>query len=189
MTGLNESLCFMGPSPWPIVIFSDLAIQIGTSVSQPIRCKSDDLMSGWVLYLMLDITKPPLPVFLLLLDNLLGYRGPTTAKPALCLDPTLGAWGPGWLQPGTMLLGRGIPSCPTPINSPESSVTSGEAGWTVRGAHLYHALGTSQVLASDRGLGSNRIFGAQGAHLDHPESRTLKLVDHGLNPTLHFCET
>ena len=29
-----------------MVIFSDLVIQIGTSVSQPIRCESDDLTSG-----------------------------------------------------------------------------------------------------------------------------------------------
>ena len=54
-------------------------------------------------------------------------------------------------------------------------MTSGEAGWTVRGAHLHHVLGISQVQASGpdscllRGLGSNHISGALGAHLDHPE--------------------
>ena len=53
------SVCtHVGPSPQPMVIFSDLVIQIETSVSWPIRCGSDDLMSGWVLYLMLDITGP-----------------------------------------------------------------------------------------------------------------------------------
>ena len=85
----------MGPSPQPIVIFSDLVILTGTSVSQPIRYERDDLMSGRVLYLMLDITIPPLPASLLLLDNLLGYRGPTTVKPALCLDPTTWTWALG----------------------------------------------------------------------------------------------
>ena len=131
----------------PMVIFSDLATQIETSVSQPIRSENDDLMSGWVLYLMLDITTLPLPVSLLLLHNLLGYRGPTTVKPALCLDSTPEAWGPGWSQPGTTLIGGGIPLMPSPINSPEPSMMSGEAGWTVRGTHLHHTLGTSQVWA------------------------------------------
>ena len=45
----------------------------------------------------------------------------------------------------------------------------------MRGAHLHHALGTSQVRASgpdsglDRGVGSDHISGALGAHLDHLE--------------------
>ena len=61
------------------------------------------------------------------------------------------------------------PFCLASINIPEPGVTSGEAGWTVRGAHLHHALGTSQVRASgpDPGLGSDCIIGAVGAHLDH----------------------
>ena len=154
MWQISISVCTcVGPSPWPMVIFSDLVIQIGTSVSQPIRCESDDLMSGWVLYLMLDIITPPLPVCLLLLDNLLGYRGPTTVKPDLCLNPTLR---------------------PRPWVAPARDYIAW-LGWTVRGAHLHHALGTSQVRASGphlhllRGLGSNRISGALGAHLDHPE--------------------
>ena len=124
-----------------MVIFSDLAIEIGTSVSQPIRCESDDLMYGWVLYLMLDIT-----TCLLLLDNLHGYRGPTTVKLAHCLHPTLGAWALGGSSQGLHCLVEVSPTCPAPINSPESSMMSGEAGWTVRGAHLHHALGTSQVV-------------------------------------------
>ena len=85
-----------GLSPCPMVILSDLAIQLGTSVNQPIRSESNDLMSEWVLYSILNIITPPLPVCLLLLGNLLGYWGPTTVKPALCLDSTPGAWDPGW---------------------------------------------------------------------------------------------
>ena len=142
-----------GPSLWPMVIFNDLVIQKGTSVSQSNRCKSNDLMSGWVLYLMLDITTPPLPVCLLLLDNLLGYRGPTTVKPALCLDPTLWVWALAGSSQEQYGLVEVSPSCSVPINSPEPSVTSGEAGWTVTGAHLHHALGTSQVQASGPDLG------------------------------------
>ena len=59
-------------------------------------------------------------------------------------------------------------------------MTSGEAGWIVRGAPPHHALGTSQVQGSDpdshllRGLGSNHISGALGAHLDHLEPGTPK---------------
>ena len=59
-------------------------------MSQPIRGGSDDLMSGRVLYLMLDITTPPPPVLVLSLTNLLGYRGPAIVKPALCLES--GPW-------------------------------------------------------------------------------------------------
>ena len=46
MTGLSECLYSCGPKPATHGYFSDLVIQIGTSVSQPIRCESDDLMSG-----------------------------------------------------------------------------------------------------------------------------------------------
>ena len=117
----------------------------------------------------------PLPICLLLLDNLLRNRGPTTVKPDLCLDPTLGAWALGGSSQGLHCLVKVSPSFPALINSSECSVTSGEAGWTMRGAHLHHALGTSQVQASNpdshllRGLGSNCIFGALGTHLDHLE--------------------
>ena len=135
----------------------------------------------------------PLPVCLLLLDNLLGYRGPTTVKPALCLNPTLGAWALGGSSQGLHGLVEVSPSCTAPINSPESSVMSGEAGWTVRGAHLHHALGTSQVRASDPdprllwGLGSNCISGALGAHLDHPEPRPPQSTARGPEPPKYHC--
>ena len=48
-----------GLGPCPMVNFSDLVNWNRNSVSQPIRSESDDLMSGWVLYSMLDITTPP----------------------------------------------------------------------------------------------------------------------------------
>ena len=135
---------------------------------------------------MLDIITPPFPICLLLLDSLLGYRGPTTVKLALCLDFTFGAWTLGYSSQGLCRLVEVFPSYPAPINSPVSCVTSGEAGWTVRGA--CHALGTSQVQASSpdlrllRGLGSNHISRALGAHLDHPEPRPLKGRARGLSP-------
>ena len=125
---------------------------------------------------------------LLLLGNLFGYRGPTTIKPALCLDSTLGAWALGDSSQGLHCLVEVSLSWPAHINSPESCVTSGEAGWTMRGAHLHHALGTSQVRASNpdpcllRGLGSNLISGALGAHLDHPEPRPPQGRNRGMNP-------
>ena len=90
-------------------------------------------------------------------------------------NPTFGAWALCGSSQGVHCLVEVSPSCPAAINSPASSITSGEAGWTVRGAHLHHALGTSQVRASGpdpcllRGLGSNRISGALGTHLDHLE--------------------
>ena len=143
VTDLIEWLYPHRPEPVPHGYFRDLVIQIGTSVSQPIRYESDDLMSGWVLYIVLDITTPPLPVSLLLLGNLLRYRGPTTVKLALCLDPTPWAWALGCSSQGLYGLVEVSPSCPSPINSAEPHMTSEEAGWTVRGAHLHHALGTS----------------------------------------------
>ena len=81
---------------------------------------------------MLDITTPPVPVCLLLLDNLLGYRSPTPVKPALCLDSTLRAWALGGSSQGLHCLVGVSLSCPAPINRPESCMMSGEAGWTVR---------------------------------------------------------
>ena len=135
----------------------------------------------------------PPPVCLLLLDNLLGYRGLTTIKPALCLDPTLGAWALGGSSQGLHGLVEVSPSCPALINSPESSVMSGEAGWIVRGAHLHHALGTSQVRASGpdlrllQGLGSNHISGALGAHLDHPEPRPPQSGAREPEPPQYHC--
>ena len=67
-------------------------IQIVPSMSQPIRGEGDDLMSGWVFYLMLDITTPPPPIPMLPLTNLLGYRGPILVKPVLCLESGSWAW-------------------------------------------------------------------------------------------------
>ena len=70
---------------------------------------------------------------------------------------------------------------------------SGEAGWTVRGAHLHHALGMSQVRASGtdlrllRGLGSNHISGALGAHLDHLESGPPQHGARGPEPPKYHC--
>ena len=67
-------------------------------------------------------------------------------------------------------------------------MTSGEAGWTVRGAHLHHALGTSQVRVSGpdshllRGLDSNQVSGALGAHLDYLEPRPPQGGARGLSP-------
>ena len=55
-------------------------------MSQPIRSKSDDLMSGCVPYLVLGITIPVHSVLVLLLINLLGYKGPTIVKPVLYLE-------------------------------------------------------------------------------------------------------
>ena len=55
-------------------------------MSQPIRSKSNDLMSGCVQYLMQGITTSGQPITLLVLYNLLGYIGPTIVKPVLCLD-------------------------------------------------------------------------------------------------------
>ena len=46
MTDFNQCLCLCGLKPMIHGYFSDLTIQIGTSVSQPIRCESDDLMFG-----------------------------------------------------------------------------------------------------------------------------------------------
>ena len=135
----------------------------------------------------------PLPVCLLLLDNLLGYRGPNTVnQPCVWILPL----GPGpWVAPARDYIAwwRYSPSCSAPINSPESSVTSGEAGWTVRGAHLHHALGTSQVRASGRdprllqGLGSNHISGALGAHLEHPEPGPPQSGAKGPEPPKYHC--
>ena len=55
-------------------------------MSQPIRSESDDLTSGCVPYLVLGITIPIHPVLVLLLINLLGYKGPTIVKPVLYLE-------------------------------------------------------------------------------------------------------
>ena len=175
MTDLHECLDLRRPGPMPMAIFSDLVIQIETSVSQPIRSENDDLMSGWVLHLMLDITTPPLLYvccfWIICLDT--GVQ-PQLDLPCVWILP-LGPGVLGGASQGLYCLVEVSPFCPAPINSPEPSMMLGEAGWTVRGTPLHHALGTSQVWASGpdsglvKGLGSDRISGALGAHLDHPE--------------------
>ena len=96
---------------------------------------------------MLDITTPPLPVccfWVICLDT--GVQ-PQLNLPCVWIPPP----GPEALDgasQGLCCLVEVSPCCPSPINSPEPGVMSEEAGWAVRGAHLHHALGTSQVWAS-----------------------------------------
>ena len=60
-------------------------------------------------------------------------------------------------------------------------------------AYLHHALGTSQVWASGpdprpgTGLGSDHIFRALGAHLDHPEPGPSKGLGQGPEPINYHC--
>ena len=117
MTEWNECLHPWGPEPCAPWLFGTLEIQIESSMSQPIRSESDDLMSGCVPYLVLGINIPVHPVLVLLLINLLGYKGPTIVKPVLCLE--LGPWARalGWLQTVTTLSGGGAPSCSASIKS------------------------------------------------------------------------
>ena len=114
-------------------------------MSQPIRSESDDLVSGSVCYLTLNITTLPHPLLVLILGNLLGYRGPTIVKPVLCLEPSQWVWAMSDSREGLYCL-VDVPSLlPSSYKSPDSPVTSGEAGWTAGSTHLHHALGTSQV--------------------------------------------
>ena len=135
---------------------------------------------------MLDINTHPLPVCLLLLDNLLGYRGPTTVKPALCLDSIPGPGTLGGASQGLFCLVEVSPSCPAAINSPESIVTSEEAGWTVSGTHLHHALGISQVWASVPDLRPGQRPGLQ-LNSDHPEPGPPKGIGQGPEPINCHC--
>ena len=63
----------------------------------------------------------------------------------------------------------------------------------MRGTHLHHALGTSQVQASgpdsglDQGLSFDHISGALGAHLDHVEPRSPKGLGQGPEPINYHC--
>ena len=116
-------------------------------MSQPISSESNDLMSGWVPYLMLDITTFPHPVVVLLLVNLLCYWGPTIVWPVLCLEPSQWAWALGGSRQGYIVWWRYPLSCPAPHKSPEPPVISGEAGWTTANTYLHLVLGTSQELA------------------------------------------
>ena len=80
------------------------------------------------------------------------------------------------------------PLLPSLYKSPEPSVMLGEAGWRAGSMHLHHALGTSQVWAHTlshallRGMDSNRIIGAVGANLDHPESEPTQGMSRGVHP-------
>ena len=136
-----------GQSPVPTVILKPLKIQITPSRSQWIRSESNDLMSGWVPYLILDITTPPPPVVMLLFTNLLGYRGPTIVKPVLCLESGQWALALDDSRQELYCLVEVPPFCAASIKSSELSVTLGEAGWTAGSMHPHHALGTSQVWA------------------------------------------
>ena len=124
----------------------------------------------------------------LLIANLLGYRGPTMVKPALCLEPSPWAWALGGSGQGLYCLVEVLPLLPSLYKSPEHCVMSGEAGWTAGSMHLHHALETSQVWAHAltytllRGADSNRIIGALGAHLDHPEPKPTQGVSRGMYP-------
>ena len=98
---------------------------------------------------MLDITTPPHPVPVLLLANLLGYRGPTIVKPVLCLGPSPFAWVLGGSGQGLYCLVQVPPLLSSLYKSPEPCVMLEEAGWTAVSMHLCHALATSQVGAHD----------------------------------------
>ena len=79
-------------SPAHKIAWESLEIQmLGPWVSSLIRSESDDVMSGWVWYLMQDITTPPYKF--LLEHNLLGNMGLTIVKPVPCLD--LDVW---WMR-------------------------------------------------------------------------------------------
>ena len=86
-----------------------------SSMSQPIRSESNGLMSGRVSYLMLDITIPPYPVPVLLLANLVGYRGPTIVKYVLCLGPSIWVGALARLWTGMTLPGGGVLSAAPPL--------------------------------------------------------------------------
>ena len=130
-------------------------------MSQPIRSESDDLMSGWVLHSMPDTTTPPLLYVCCFWVIYLDTRvQPQLNLPCVWIPPL----GPGALvgaSQGLCCLVEVSPSCKAPINSPESGVMSGEAGWTVRGTHLHNALGTSQVWASGPDLRPGQRPGLQ----------------------------
>ena len=137
---------------------------------------------------MLDITTPPHPVPVLLLVNLLGYRGPNIVKPVLCLEPSPWDWALGGSGQGLYCLVEVPPLLPSLYKNSEPRVTPGEAGWTAGSTHLQHALGTSQVgshaltHAILRGADSNCTIGALGAHLDHPEPGPTQGVSRGIHP-------
>ena len=134
-------------SPAPQNRLASLKVQIVPSMSQPIRYGSDDLMSGWAPYLMLDITTLPPLVLMLLLTNLLRYRGPTIVKPVFYLESGPWAWALDDSRQELCCLVEVPPPLPSLYKSLEPPVTSGEADWTAEGMYPHHVLGTSQVWA------------------------------------------
>ena len=79
---------------------------------------------------MLDITIPPPPVLMLLLTNLLRYKGPPIVKPVLCLEPSQWLRALGGSRQELYCLVEVPPPQPSLYKNPESPVMSGEAGWT-----------------------------------------------------------
>ena len=82
---------------------------------------------------------------MLLIANLLGYRGPTIVKPVLCLEPSQWVWALGGSRKGLYYLVEVPPLLTSLYKSLEPPVMSGETGWTAGSTHLHHALGTSQI--------------------------------------------
>ena len=76
--------------------------------------------------------------------NLLGYRGPTIAKPVLCLEPGQWAWALDGSRQELYCLVEVPPLLSSLYKSPEPAVMSEEAGKTTGSMHLHHALGTSE---------------------------------------------
>ena len=184
----------IGLSPAPKVNLVSLKVQIESSISQPIRSESNDVMSGWVPYWMLDITTPPHPVLVLLLANLLGYRGPTIVKCSLSRAKHMGL-GPGEALEGTTASGGGAPSLAKPLKKPWAlcKVRRGRLDSKEYILHLCHALGTSHIWAHTlihtlpRGMDSNHTLprGTDsnptiGAQLDHPNSGPTRGVNRGM---------
>ena len=122
----------LSPAPHAPWLFETLEIQIESSMSQPIRIDNNDLMSGRVPYLMLDITIPPHSVTVLLSVNLLGYMGPTIVKPVLSLELSPWAWALGGSGQGLYCLVEVPLLLPSLYKSPEPCLMPGEAGCTAR---------------------------------------------------------
>ena len=117
-----------------------------SSMSQPIRSESDDLMSGWALYLMLDITTAPHCTYVAF-NQSAWIQGPTIAKPVPCLEPSQWTWALDGSRQDLYCLVELPALLLSPYKSPKPPVISGEAGWTVGSTHLHHAFVTSKVWA------------------------------------------
>ena len=118
-----------GLSPMPMVIWCPWN-------SNRIQCEST-LLNARYYY-------TPHPVLVLLLVNLLRYRGPTIVKPVLCLEPGQWAWTLNGSRQELYCVVEVPPHLPNPYKSPEPPVMSEEPGWTAGSTHLHHALGASQ---------------------------------------------